>query len=59
MMIDVKDFYLNTPMSRYEYMHLKLRNLPDDVIQHYGLAKKVTAEGFVYVKIRCGMYGLP
>ncbi len=45
MTINIKDFYLNTTMSRYEYMHLKLRDLPDDVIQHYGLAKKVTVDG--------------
>ena len=34
MSIDIKDFYLNTPMPRYEYMRLKLGNLPDGVIRH-------------------------
>ena len=32
MSIGIKDFYLNTPMPRYEYMRLKLSNLLDDVI---------------------------
>jgi hypothetical protein len=32
MTIDIKDFYLNTPMSRYEYMRLKLSNLPNDIV---------------------------
>ena len=34
MSIDIKDFYLNTPMPRSEYMRLKLNDLPDDVICH-------------------------
>jgi hypothetical protein len=25
LMIDIKDFYLNTPLKHYEYMHLKIR----------------------------------
>ncbi len=35
MTMDIKKFYLNTPMARYEYMRLKLSNLPDNVIEHY------------------------
>jgi hypothetical protein len=59
MTIDIKDFYLNTPMPRYEYMRLKLSDLPDDFIKQYNLAAKVTKDGYVYVEIRRGMYGLP
>ena len=57
--IDIKDFYLNTPMPRYEYMRLKLSDLPDDFIKQYNLAAKVTKDGYVYVEIRRGMYRLP
>ena len=32
MSIDIKNFYLNTPMSRYEYMRLKIADLPQDFI---------------------------
>ena len=46
-------------MTRFEYMRLKLSNLPDDVVHHYKLANKVTKDGYVYVEIRRGMYGLP
>ena len=28
MTIDIKDFYLNTPMERYKYMRLKLETSP-------------------------------
>ncbi len=59
MTIDIKDFYINTAMLHYKYMRLKLSNLPKDFVTEYNLKKKATADGYVYVKIRCGMYGLP
>ena len=58
MIIDIKDFYLMTPMARYDYMLLKLADLPDDVIEQYNLRDRVTKEGYVYPKIGQGMYGL-
>jgi hypothetical protein len=57
--MDIKNIYLCTPMSRYEYMRLKLSNMPEDVIEHYHLLDIVTPDGYVYCKIRPGMYGLP
>ena len=59
MTIDIKNFYLNTPMERYEYMRLKLSDLPDDVIKHYKLTQKLTSDGYVYLEVQKGMYGLP
>eukprot|EP00804_Cyclotella_cryptica_P002793 CCRYP_009348-RA/>CCRYP_009348-RA protein AED:0.05 eAED:0.04 QI:0/0/0/1/1/1/3/0/1214 len=59
MTIDIKDFYLNTPMVRPEYMRLKLSNIPDHIIKLYKLDKLVTTDGYVYVLIQKGMYGLP
>jgi hypothetical protein len=59
MTIDIKDFYLNTPMAQYEYMRLKLSDMPDNVIEHYNLRAITMADGFVYCEIRKGMYGLP
>ncbi len=35
--MDMNNFYLCTPMTRYEYMQLKLSDMPDDVIAHYHL----------------------
>ena len=57
--IDIKNFYLNTPMPRFEYFRLKLDNFPEDVILHYGLRDKVSSDGYVYLEVRKGMYGLP
>ncbi len=36
-MLDVKNFYLNTPMARYEYMRLKLTDIPEEIIIEYNL----------------------
>jgi hypothetical protein len=59
MTMDIKDFYLNTPMARYEYMRLKLADMPEDVIAHYNLNAIVTPDGYIYCEIQKGMYGLP
>ena len=59
MTIDIKDFYLNTPMDQFEYMKLKLSNLTENFVKLYNLASKVDKYGFVYLEIRHGMYGLP
>ncbi len=37
MTMDIKDFYLNTPMAQYEYMRLRLADMPEDIIVHYKL----------------------
>lgn len=58
-MLDVKDFYLNTPMERYEYMRLKLTDIPEEIIIEYNLREIATEDGYVYCEIRKGMYGLP
>ncbi len=59
MTIDIKNFYLCTPMERPEFMRLKLADMPDDVVTHYQLHDKATPDGYVYVRIQKGMYGLP
>ena len=33
MTIDIKDFYLNTPVTRSEYIRLRFSNLPESVVQ--------------------------
>lgn len=58
MTVDIKDFYLNTPMPRYEYMQLPLKTIPPEIIIQYKL-DEIASNGTVYVEIRKGMYGLP
>ena len=59
LMIDSKNFYLNTPMERFEYMRLKLSDLPEYCVERYNLEPKADKNGQVYVEIRREMYGLP
>ena len=58
MTADVKNFYLNTPLERPEYMRIPVKLIPQEIIDDYNLMPKVT-DGFVYVEINKGMYGLP
>ncbi len=57
--IDLKDFYLNTPMERPEYMRLKLSDMPHNFVNMYNLIKIAQDNDNVYIKIQKGMYGLP
>ena len=58
MTLDVKNFYLNTPLKRYEYLRIPINLIPEEVIQQYQL-HLITHHGHDYVEIRKGMYGLP
>ncbi|KAI2491412.1 Reverse transcriptase (RNA-dependent DNA polymerase) [Fragilaria crotonensis] len=58
MTADLKDFYLGTPMTRYEYMRIPIDMLPAAIIEQYNL-RPLFHNGHVYVEIRRGMYGLP
>ena len=57
--MDIKNFYLMTPMERYEYLRIKMDDIPDEVIEQYDLNSKSSKDGYVYVEVRRGMYGLP
>ena len=39
MTIDISNFYLNTPLDRYEYMKMKLSNFPEEIVELYNLKK--------------------
>jgi hypothetical protein len=57
MMMDIKNYYLGTPLSRFEYMKMLLSCFPDEIIQKYNL-NALAIDGWVYIEIRKGMYGL-
>ena len=50
--LDLKAFYLNTPMDRPEFLQMKMYTFPEDVIKHYGLHKKMDKNGNVYISPR-------
>jgi hypothetical protein len=57
MMMDIKHFYLGTPLPRFEYMKMLLSRFPEEIIQKYNL-NALAIDGWVYIEIRKGMYGL-
>ena len=58
MCADLKDFYLGSPMHRYENMKIAIKDIPADIIEQYNLMELVY-NGYVMVEIRQGMYSLP
>ena len=58
MCIDIKNFYLGTPLVRYEYMKMPITLFPEHTIRQYDL-KKHAKDGYVYVEMRKAIYGLP
>ncbi|KAL7476216.1 hypothetical protein ACHAW6_002092, partial [Cyclotella cf. meneghiniana] len=59
MSINIKDFYLKTPMKCYEYFCMKLELFPEDIIEEYDLRNKVDTNENVHCEVHCSMYGLP
>ena len=59
MTIDIKEFYLMTPMERFECMRLKIANISKKIIKKYELRSKVSKEGYVYVEVQTGMCRTP
>jgi hypothetical protein len=57
--INLANFYLMTPITKYEYMQLQLDLIPDEIINKNKLRDIVDNQGWVYVEICMGMYGLP
>jgi hypothetical protein len=51
MTLDIKDFYLMTPMKRYEYFRMKLDLFPQDIIDEYDLTNKVDQNGNVHCEV--------
>ena len=59
MTIDIKDFYLMTPMKRYKYFRMKIDLFPQDIIEEFNLMDKVDHDRNVFCEVCRGMYGLP
>lgn len=56
--LDLKDYFLASPMKTPEYMKVLISKFPPDIIHRYKLHSLATKEGFIYIKIKKGMYGL-
>ena len=56
--LDLKDFYLATPMEEYEYARIKAEYIPKEMMNKYNLWDLVDNR-YLYIEIKKGMYGLP
>ena len=59
MTLEIKNFYLNTPMVQYEYVCIKIDYMLDEIIKQYILHEKIKTDGYTFVEVCKGMYGLP
>jgi hypothetical protein len=57
MMMDIKNYYLGTPLPRFEYMKMLISRFPEEIIQKYNL-NALAVDVWVYIEILKGMYGL-
>ena len=56
MTLDIKNFYLGTPLAYYQYIRVHISLIPLEIIQEYNLVAE--QNGYVYFEIRKGIYGL-
>ena len=47
---DIKDFYYNTPISRFKYMKLALDIIPPEIVDQYKLRGLDCLGGWVYLR---------
>jgi hypothetical protein len=57
MMMDIKNYYLGTPLPRFEYTRMLLSRFPEEIVHKYNV-KALAVNGWIYIEIRKGMYGL-
>jgi hypothetical protein len=57
MMMDIKNYYIGTPLPRFEYMKILISRFPGEIIQKYNL-NSLAVDGWVYIEIRKGMYDM-
>ena len=55
---DMKYFFFETPISRAEHMMICSKYFPPDIRYQYEIEGLIAADGYVYIKIIKGMYGI-
>ena len=58
MTLDIKDFSLQTVMDHPEYMRIYSKYFLQDMRDKYNIDSIIAPDGYVYCKIKRGMYGL-
>jgi hypothetical protein len=57
MMMEIKNYYLATPLPRFEYMTMPLSRFPKEIVKKYNL-NALAVDGWVNIEILKYMYGL-
>ncbi len=47
------------PLKRPEYARVRLSDIPEEIIKEYNLHDIATGDGWLYLRVMRGMYGLP
>ena len=55
---NIKHFYLNNILPDPEFMRIPLKIIPQEIIDSYNLTALVDDQGWIYMHIDKGMYGL-
>ena len=55
---DIKNVYLMTPLKRWDYIKLRLTEIPTEIVKGYNLEQTARKDGSIYIEVRRGMYGL-
>ena len=58
MSLDLKDYFLGTPMETPEVMCVQLKYFPRDIINKYKWTNLIQKDQYVYIQIKKGKYGL-
>ena len=56
--LDIKKYYLGTPMDYFQYMRVHPSVIPKEVWDDPNYDINIANDGYVYLEIRRGMYGL-
>ena len=58
LLADIKHFYLNNILPDPEFIWIPLKIIPQEIIDTYDLKALVDDQGWIYMRIEKGMYGL-
>ena len=58
LLADIKHFYLNNILPDPECTRIPLKSIPQEIIENYNFTALVNNQGWIYMRIEKGMYGL-
>ena len=59
MTMNISNVYLMTPLKQPEYIHISIRDIPEEIINKYKLREIVDNKVSIHIQSNCGIYGLP